>query len=97
MTDTTQSARTQTDEDAVVATDALGPATPADEGLPGTQPAGWIDRLVELHILADHGCAASAEQARRWLATDDDARRTWDEVERVRNQIAADTDTTSTA
>jgi hypothetical protein len=42
--------------------------------------AGWRDRLVELHILADNGDAAAAAAAERWCASDPAARQAWDEV-----------------
>jgi hypothetical protein len=47
----------------------------------------WIDQLVELHVLAEHGDDAAATTAQQWIATDADARRIWDDVERVRDQL----------
>jgi hypothetical protein len=49
----------------------------------------WIDRLVELHMLAEHGDLVAAATADRWIATDVDARRMWDDVERIRDQLRA--------
>lgn len=51
-----------------------------------TTPA-WRDQLVELHVLAEHGDPDAAATARLWLATDDDARRVWEDVERIRDQL----------
>jgi hypothetical protein len=39
------------------------------------------DRLVELHVLAEHGDRAAGAEAARLLAHDDEARRIWDTVE----------------
>jgi hypothetical protein len=47
-----------------------------------TQPAGWRDQLVELHVLADHGDAEAAAAAAAWLAEDELARQAWDAVQR---------------
>lgn len=41
----------------------------------------WRDRLVELHVLAEHGDVEAATEAERWLAEDGSARRHWDLVE----------------
>lgn len=38
------------------------------------------DALVELHVLAEHGDRAAAEEAERLLAGDARARRWWDTV-----------------
>jgi hypothetical protein len=42
----------------------------------------WRDRIVELHVLAEHGDVDAADAARRWLATDGEARRLWQEVDK---------------
>ena len=42
---------------------------------------GWRNRIVELHVLTEHGDVEAASTAQRWLATDDEARRLWDEVD----------------
>lgn len=39
------------------------------------------DRLVELHVLAEHGDDDAAAEAREWLSSDPDARRTWHRVD----------------
>lgn len=50
------------------------------------------DRLVELHVLAAHGDHDAARAARTWLATDVEARRDWDTVQRECEQIRAAAD-----
>jgi hypothetical protein len=40
-----------------------------------------LDRLVELHVLTEHGDTAAAAEAARLIAGDDAARRVWDTVE----------------
>jgi hypothetical protein len=47
------------------------------------------DRLVELHVLAEHGDAAAAE-AGGWLSSDPDARRTWHQVDAQCRELRAD-------
>ncbi|MCW2719375.1 MAG: hypothetical protein QOG20_5647 [Pseudonocardiales bacterium] len=47
----------------------------------------WIDRLVELHVLADNGDAASAAAAASWIAEDSEARRVWEDVQRTCDQV----------
>jgi hypothetical protein len=49
--------------------------------------SGWIDRLVELHVLAEHGDDASADAAQNWLAEDLQARQVWDYIEHVLDQV----------
>jgi hypothetical protein len=43
----------------------------------------WMDRLVELHVLAESGDRDAAAEAARWMAADDAARRAWESVERT--------------
>ena len=43
--------------------------------------APWLDRLVDLHVLAEHGDTAATETAGLWLNADPEARRVWDEVQ----------------
>jgi hypothetical protein len=52
---------------------------------PTASPRGddWRDRLVELHVLADHGDREAAATAAAWLAEDEDARRIWVTVQRT--------------
>ncbi len=47
----------------------------------------WLDELVSLHVLAEHGDQEAAATARAWIATDTDARRVWDGVENLREQL----------
>jgi hypothetical protein len=47
----------------------------------------WIDRLVELHVLADNGDSEAAAAAASWIAEDAEARRVWDDVQRVCDQV----------
>jgi hypothetical protein len=47
----------------------------------------WIDRLVELHVLADNGDSEAAAAAASWMAEDTDARRVWEDVQRVCDQV----------
>jgi hypothetical protein len=56
---------------------------------PTASPRGdnWRDRLVELHVLADHGDRDAAETAAAWLAEDEDARRIWVTVQRTCEDI----------
>ena len=59
---------------------------------PAAGPRGddWRDRLVELHILADHGDRQAAEVAAAWLAEDEHARRIWVAVQRTCDDIRRD-------
>jgi hypothetical protein len=41
----------------------------------------WRNRIVELHVLAEHGDVQAASDAERWLATDRAARHLWDTVD----------------
>ena len=43
--------------------------------------APWLDKLVDLHVLSEHGDTAATETAGQWLRTDPEARRVWDEVQ----------------
>jgi len=43
----------------------------------------WRDRLVELHVLAEHGCTESATSAQDWLAADPAAHEAWHAVEQT--------------
>lgn len=47
----------------------------------------WIDRLVELQVLAEHGDTAAAAAAAIWIAQDPQARRVWEGVERTCDQV----------
>ncbi len=48
------------------------------------------DRLVELHVLAEHGDAAAAAEAGEWLDDDPDAWRIWHQVEAQCQELRAD-------
>jgi hypothetical protein len=47
----------------------------------------WIDRLVELHVLADNGDPEAAAAAASWIAEDTEARKVWEDVQRVCDQV----------
>jgi hypothetical protein len=53
----------------------------------GARHAQWIDRLVELHVLADNGDSEAAAAAASWIAEDTEARRVWEDVKRVCDQV----------
>ncbi|NMH98397.1 hypothetical protein [Pseudonocardia acidicola] len=59
----------------------------ADPGRDDVRHSGWVDRLVELHVLADNGDSAADAAGRRWIAEDADARRVWEEVQRTCDQL----------
>lgn len=52
-----------------------------------TDHSGWIDRLVDLHVLAEHGDTAAAAQARSWIADDARAQHVWDSVNHTCDQL----------
>lgn len=64
-----------------------------DTGLPHTATAAvdpdaaWRDRLVDLHVLAEHGDQAAAAEARAWITADERAHRAWHEVEARCDQL----------
>jgi hypothetical protein len=47
----------------------------------------WIDRLVELHVLADNGDPEAAAAGASWIAEDTEARKVWEDVQRVCDQV----------
>ena len=47
----------------------------------------WIDRLVELQVLADNGDTEAAAAAASWIAEDTEARKVWEDVQRVCDQV----------
>jgi hypothetical protein len=67
----------------------LQPAADAQPPSPGTVAAGLRtrDRLVELHVLAEHGDDAAAAEAGEWLRDDPDARYVWEQVEALCGQV----------
>lgn len=48
-----------------------------------------LDRLTELHVLAEHGDATAAAEAARLIAADGEARRVWDTVEETCRSMRA--------
>lgn len=48
---------------------------------------GWVDQLVELHVLAEHGDTSAAQQAEAWVAEDSAARTVWESVEHACAQV----------
>lgn len=60
---------------------------PAQPGQGEPERLQWIDRLVELHVLAEHGDTAAAATAARWIAEDTEARRRWEDVQRTCDQV----------
>ena len=68
----------------MVATD--GTTLDGGTGLPGTQH-DWRDRLVELHVLAANGDLDAAAAAEAWLASDQEARAAWNEVQRTCDEL----------
>jgi hypothetical protein len=47
----------------------------------------WLDHLVELHVLAEHGDASAAASAADWIAVDEQARQVWESLDRLRDQL----------
>lgn len=47
-----------------------------DSDVEGTA-GSWVDRLVELRVLADHGDTAAAARAEQWISHDEAAGRMW--------------------
>jgi hypothetical protein len=45
-------------------------------------PGTWMDRLVELHVLAEHGDAGALAEAQLWMGRDDRVRAAWETVAR---------------
>ncbi len=59
--------------------------------------APWLDRLVELHVLAEHGDTAATETAGRWMSTDPEARRVWEEVQHSCDRLRGPGETSAPA
>lgn len=47
-----------------------------------------MDRLVELHVLADNGDDAALAEANRWMAEDASARAAWHAVSATCHELA---------
>lgn len=56
-------------------------AVSSESDAPAEADAAWRDRLVDLHVLAEHGDQAASDEAERWIATDERARRAWQEID----------------
>jgi hypothetical protein len=75
----------------------LRSATQAQGSAPAHAPPGrdlaadlrTRDRLVELHVLAEHGDAAAAAEAENWLSADPNARRMWHQVDAQCQELRA--------
>jgi hypothetical protein len=63
--------------------------TPAQQAHGEPADPRWVDRLVELQVLADNGDTAAAAAAASWIAEDGEARRVWEDVERACAQVRA--------
>ena len=73
----------------IIDADLNRPAHPTGAAVEA-EPA-WRDRLVELHVLAEHGDADAAAVAARWLATDPTAEHVWSRVERTCRELRTGT------
>ncbi|HWM01082.1 MAG TPA: hypothetical protein VNP92_01980 [Actinophytocola sp.] len=60
---------------------------PAVPQIATMRPDDWRDRLVELHVLTDHGDGEAAAAAAAWLAEDEHARWAWDTVQRTCDEV----------
>lgn len=56
------------------------------DGPHADRPA-WIDELVDLHVLAEHGDTTAATTAHHWMVADPHARQLWDNVDRTCAQL----------
>lgn len=52
---------------------------PSDAPAPSRRD--WLDRLVELHVLASHGDLVAAAEAQRWIGHDEAAERVWRQID----------------
>ena len=50
---------------------------------PSRSDPDWLDRLVDMHVLSEHGDVDAAAAAQQWLDSDPEARRVWGEVQRT--------------
>ncbi|HEY2095676.1 MAG: hypothetical protein QOI50_3074 [Pseudonocardiales bacterium] len=55
-----------------------------------SQSPEWYDELVQLHVLAESGDTVAAATAERWINSDADARKVWEDVERTCDRVRAD-------
>jgi hypothetical protein len=62
---------------------------PSPQGRDAAADLRTRDRLVELHVLAEHGDAAAAAEAGEWLDVDPDARQVWHQVEAHCHELRA--------
>lgn len=56
------------------------PTVPPSDAV-GAAGTGWLDRLVELHVLAAHGDLAAAAEAQQWIGHDEAAGRVWRQID----------------
>lgn len=63
--------------------DASNATAPAHMDHPEEMEEHRLDELVDLQVLAENGDPAAAESAKVWLDRDPDARKQWQDVERV--------------
>ncbi len=61
--------------------------TSTETAIPTDAETSWRDRLVELAVLAEHGDQAARDEAQQWIATDEQARRAWQEIETTCTQL----------
>lgn len=52
---------------------------------------GWLDQLVDLHVLAECGDTTASATAAQWIASDPAARTTWQQVEQDCAQVRTGT------
>lgn len=55
-----------------------------------TDTLDWRDALVELHVLAEHGDTAAAQEAGSWLTRDAHARAVWETVDDACRAVRAE-------
>lgn len=48
---------------------------------------GWLDQLVDLHVLAECGDTTASAAAEQWIAADPAARTMWQQVEQDCAQV----------
>lgn len=60
---------------------------PAVRQIATMRPDDWRDRLVELHVLTEHGDSGAGAAATAWLAADEHARWAWDTVQRTCDEV----------
>ena len=56
---------------------------------PNGSSVAWMDRLVELHVLAEHGDPEALAEAEHWMERDVRARAAWETVARECTELSA--------